>query len=63
MQRENESLHKLVTDSNAKIKKAEMDIKTNLEEQQKTKTDIANQKIVVDAVQKKLDKMKSQKPK
>ena len=63
LQRENESLHKLVTDSNAKIKKAEMDIKTNLEEQEKAKTDIANQKIVLDAVQKKLDKMKSQKPK
>jgi len=63
LQRENESLHKVVTDSNAKIKKAELDIKTNLEEQEKTKTDIANQKIVLDAVQKKLDKMKAQKPK
>jgi hypothetical protein len=63
LQRENESLHKVVTDSNTKIKKAELDIKTNMEGQEKTKTDIANQKIVLDAVQKKLDKMKSQKPK
>jgi len=63
LQRENESLHKIVTDSNAKIKKAELDIQTNLEEQEAARTDIANQKIVLDTVQKKLDKMKAQKPK
>jgi predicted nucleic acid-binding Zn-ribbon protein len=63
LQRENESLHKVVTDANAKIKKAEMDITTNLEAQEAAKTEIANQKIVIDSVQQKLDKMKAQKPK
>ena len=63
LQRENESLHKVVTDANAKIKKAEMDITTNLEAQEASKTEIANQKIVIDTVQKKLDKMKAQKSK
>jgi len=63
LQRENESLHKIVTDSNAKIKKAEMDITTNLEAQEAAKTEIANQKIIIDSVQVKLDKMKAQKPK
>jgi len=61
LQRENEALHKVVTDSNTKIQKAELDLKTNLEDQEAAKKSIADQKIVVDSVQKKLDKMKGQK--
>ncbi len=63
LQKENESLHKTVTDSNAKIKQAELDIETNLEEQKAANQAIADQKIVVDLVQKKLDEARSQKPK
>lgn len=63
LQKENESLHKTVTDSNAKIKQAELDIQTNLEEQKAANQAIADQKIVVDLVQKKLDEARSQKPK
>lgn len=63
LQKENESLHKTVTDSNAKIKQAELDIETNLEEQKAANQAIADQKIVVDLVQKKLDDARSQKPK
>lgn len=63
LQKENESLHKTVTDSNAKIKQAELDIDTNLEEQKAADQAIADQKIVVDLVQKKLDEARSQKPK
>ena len=63
LQKENESLHKTVTDSNAKIKQAELDIETNLDEQKAANQAIADQKIVVDLVQKKLDEARSQKPK
>jgi len=63
LQKENESLHKTVTDSNAKIKQAELDIETNLAEQKAAEQAIADQKIVVDLVQKKLDEARSQKPK
>jgi hypothetical protein len=61
--KENESLHKTVTDSNAKIKQAELDIETNLAEQKAAEQAIADQKVVVDLVQKKLDEARSQKPK
>jgi hypothetical protein len=60
--KENETLHKTVTDSNAKIKQAELDIETNVEEQKAVNQAIADQKIVVDLVQKKLDEARSQKP-
>lgn len=63
LQKENESLHKTVTDSNAKIKQAELDIETNLAEQKTAEQAIADQKVVVDLVQKKLDEARSQKPK
>ena len=63
LQKENETLHKTVTDSNAKIKQAELDIETNLAEQKEAEQAIADQKVVVDLVQKKLDEARSQKPK
>lgn len=63
LQKENESLHKIVTDSNAKIKQAELAIETNVAEQKAADQAIADQKIVVDLVQKKLDEARSQKPK
>ncbi len=63
LQKENENLHKTVTDSDAKIKQAEFDIKTNLEEQKAADQAIADQKVVVDLVQKKLDEARGQKPK
>ena len=61
LQKENESLHKTITDSNAKIKQAELDIEANLEAQEAAKKQIADQRLVVDAVQKKLDEARSQK--
>ena len=61
--KENEALHKTVTDSNAKIKQAELDIETNVGEQKAANQAIADQKIVVDVVQKRLDEARSQKPK
>jgi hypothetical protein len=63
LQKENESLHKTITDSNAKIKQAELDIEANLEAQKSAEKQITDQKVVVDAVQKKLDEARSQKPK
>ncbi len=62
LSKENESLHKTVTDSKDKIKQAEADIVANLEAQKSTEKAIEDQKIVVDLVQKKLDEAKSQKP-
>ena len=61
LQKDNTSLHKLITDSNEKIAQAERDIQTNLEEQEAAKTMIAEQLTVIDSVQKKLDGLKTKK--
>jgi predicted nucleic acid-binding Zn-ribbon protein len=60
--KENQGLHKTITDSNAKIKQAELDIETNLEEQKTTQGQIDDQKKVVELVQTKLTNAKNQKP-
>jgi len=61
LKRENENLHKVIDDSNKKITQAETDIATNLESQETTQKDIDSQKVVVDEVQKKIDKAQSEK--
>ncbi len=60
--KENQGLHKTITDSQAKIKQAELDIETNLEEQKTTQGQIDDQKKVVELVQTKLNNVKNQKP-
>lgn len=62
LQKENDGLHKTVTDSKAKIKQAEADIVTNLDNQKSTEKEIEDQKTVIDLVQKKLDAAKAEKP-
>ena len=61
--KENESLHKVVTDANAKIKQAELDLETNLAAQETNSAAIKDQKTVVSLVDKKLDEVRAQKPK
>jgi hypothetical protein len=56
-------LHKTVTDSNAKIKQAELDIDTNLADQKAAEKAIEDQKVVIELVQKKLDEARNQKAK
>jgi hypothetical protein len=60
--KENESLHKVITDANAKIKQAELDLETNLAAQQTNSAAIKDQKTVVSLVDKKLDDVRAQKP-
>ncbi len=62
LQKENDGLHKTITDSKAKIKQAEADIVTNLDNQKSTEKEIEDQKVVIDLVQKKLDAAKAEKP-
>ena len=50
--KENESLHKLIDDSNKKISQAEIDIETNLKEQDQAEKDIDHQRGTVSDVQK-----------
>ena len=62
LKKSNDSLHKVITDSNNKIVKAEEDIITNLENQELAQKEIDNQKVVVAGVQKKLDEAAGKKP-
>ena len=62
LQKENESLHKVITDANAKIKQAELDLETNLAAQKTNSAAIKDQKTVVALVDKKLDEVRAQKP-
>ena len=62
LQRENENLHKIIEDSQKRIAQAEQDILKNLQEQEAASKEIESQKTTVDAVQKKLEEVKNQKP-
>ncbi len=63
LQKENVSFHKVVTDANAKIKQAELDLETNLAAQKTNSAAIKDQKTVVAVVDKKLDDVRAQEPK
>ena len=60
LQRENESLHKIIEDSKKRIAQAEEDIQKNLKEQEMAQKEIELKKETVDSVQKKLDECKNQ---
>ena len=62
LRKENTSLHKVITDSQAKIKKAEMDIEANLESQKTTQAQIEEQEKVIELVENKLTEAKNKKP-
>jgi len=62
LKKSNDSLHKVISDSNTRITKAEEDIITNLENQELAQKEIDNQKVVVAGVQTKLDKASGNKP-
>ena len=62
LKKSNDSLHKVISDSNTRITKAEEDIITNLENQELVQKEIDNQKVVVAGVQTKLDKASGNKP-
>ena len=62
LQRENDSLHKIIEDSQKRIAEAELDIVKNLQEQDLAQKEIDAQKTTVETVQKKLDQVKAQKP-
>lgn len=62
LQRENESLHKIIEDSKKRIAQAELDIDKNLQEQDVAQKEIESQQTVVGSVQKKLEEVKAQKP-
>jgi hypothetical protein len=59
LKKENTSLHKVITDAQARIKQAELDIEANLEAQKANQAQIEEQKKVVDLVQNKLTEAKS----
>jgi len=62
LKKENASLHKVVADSEAKIKQAELDITANLEAQATTQAQIEEQEKVVELVTTKYNEAKSKKP-
>jgi hypothetical protein len=62
LQRKNDSLHKVIEDAKKRIAEAELDIIKNLQEQEMAQKEIDTQKLAVEAVQKKLDQTKAQKP-
>lgn len=61
LQRENDSLHKVIEDAKKRIAQAETDIEKNLKEQEVAQKEIESQQTVVGAVQKKLEETKAQK--
>lgn len=62
LKKENASLHKVIADSEAKIKQAELDITANLEAQATTQTQIEEQEKVVELVTTKYNEAKAKKP-
>jgi hypothetical protein len=62
LQRKNDSLHKVIEDAKKRISEAELDIVKNLQEQEMAQKEIDAQKLNVEAVQKKLEQTKAQKP-
>lgn len=62
LQRENESLHKIIEDANKRIAEAEVNIVKNLQDQELAQQEIDAQKVTVETVQKKLDEVKANKP-
>jgi hypothetical protein len=62
LQRENESLHKVIEDANKRIAQAEQDIVQNLANQELAQKEIESQKKVVETVNKKLEETRAMKP-
>jgi hypothetical protein len=60
LQRENESLHKIIEDSKKRIAQAEEDIKKNLNDQEVAQRELGAQQEAVKTVQKKLDECKKE---
>ncbi|MEP6795151.1 MAG: hypothetical protein ABJB16_12545 [Saprospiraceae bacterium] len=60
LQREKESLNKVIDDSKKRIAQAEADIEKNKKDQELAQKEIDNQKAVVDGVEKKLNQAKNQ---
>lgn len=58
LEKDNTDLHSDIENYKAKIKKAESDIETNVKNQEDTKQKIANQKKLLEEIQKKLDSLK-----
>jgi molecular chaperone DnaK (HSP70) len=61
LQRENDSLHKIIEDSKKRIAQAETDIQKNLQDQDMAQKEIDNQQTTVGSIRKKLEDTKAQK--
>jgi predicted RNase H-like nuclease (RuvC/YqgF family) len=60
LQRENDSLHKIIEDSKKRIAQAETDIQKNLQDQDMAQKEIDNQQTTVGSIRKKLEDTKAQ---